>query len=317
MRLSYLLSVSLFGLVACAAEPVTEGELPIDGDASSVGKGDVTGVIAFSHVEDAFIGSSRLQKGGTYIITSKSAWKRVMGSDAPKSIDFSREWVAFFGMGSQSSGGYSAQITDLRAIAGGGLVLSTHAVSPGNDCLVTLAFTTPHDVIKFNIPSPRPTFAFADASDEVKKCGPSNADRLVELAESQKTWDAAKADHANSYTYTRDFHSFIGFSGRTTLVVKNGVVVERTYKAQHVSGGEPTIWTETGAEVGTHDEGAEPVLVDALYEECRGRVLTQDEDKNWMSFSLDDQGLLQHCTFTPMGCQDDCARGPTISSITF
>ena len=55
------------------------------------------------------------------------------------------------------------------------------------------------------------------------------------------------------------------------LAWANGVVVERDYKAQHISGGDATSWIETGS--------------------------------------------MQVCTFTPTGCQDDCSRGPVISSL--
>lgn len=46
-------------------------------------------------------------------------------------------------------------------------------------------------------------------------------------------------------------------------------------------------------------------------------VLTQNENDNWMRFSVDERGFLQACTYTPMACQDDCSRGPTIDTLVF
>jgi hypothetical protein len=317
MRLHYLLASTLLVTAAACASDQPEGELPIeDGDVADLGKADHSDL---DLVElDANIGSTRLQKGGTFIITSKTAWKNVMGTKAPADVDFSKEWVAFFGTGVKNTGGYSAAV---KAIAyypsHGALVLDTHATSPGHDCIVTQAFTNPHMAVKFSIPKPRPTFALASSTSEVKKCGPSNADRLEELADSKAKWDAAKASNNDSYTYTRDFQSWSGFGFQTTVVVENGVVTERHYKAQHISGGDSTQWSETGAQVGTHDEGFPAVTVDALYTECKDTVLVQDENKNWMNFGVDERGFLQVCTYTPMACQDDCTRGPVLSTLTF
>ena len=102
-------------------------------------------------------------------------------------------------------------------------------------------------------------------------------------------------------------------------MVEAGVVTERHYKAGHISGeGEHVQWSEVGAQVGSHtDEGHPAVLVEELYKQCRTEVLTQDEDENFMSFSLDSRGLLQACTYFPIQCADDCSRGPTISELIF
>ena len=316
MRFDFLIALSLF-TAACATDEQPAGELPFGGDADDAGKADHA-TLAFTTI-DAEISQNRLQRGGTVIMTTAAAWDRVMGTPVPAGVDFSKEWVLFFGTGIKNTGGYGAEVTDLAYSASlRSLVVSTMATSPGLDCVVTQAFTTPHQLVKFSVPSPRPLFALADAEAEERRCSPTNEERQAELAVSREAWDRAKAMFNNSYTYKRGFSSFTGFQGETTLVVNNGVVVERHYKAQHLSGGEATMWSEYGADVGSHtDEGFAPVLVDALYDECRTQVLTQDETKNWMSFGLDGNGFLQVCTYTPMGCQDDCARGPSITEISF
>lgn len=319
MRFDFLIpTVSILGLAACTGTEAPEGELPFEGEADDeLGKADHS-TVAFTEIQ-ADVSNARRERGGTVIITSKSAWNRVMGTPSPSDVDFSKEWVAFYGTGLKNTGGFGADITGIRMHAGiGAIVLETKATSPGFDCIVTQAFTTPHTVVKFAIPSPRPHFAFTDNTSEVKKCSPSNAEHLESLADSLAKWNAAKAANGNSYTYTREFASFTGFQGQTALVVVNGVVTERFYKAGHVDGTNLTSWHEVGAEVGSHtDEGFPAILVDALYEDCRTKVLTQDENKNFMNFSVDERGLLQVCTFTPMACQDDCSRGPVINTLVF
>lgn len=317
MRLVNLfLASTLLATTACASD-VPEGELPFEGEADGLAKADAV-TIDVTELEFADIDSARLHRGGTFIITSKTAWKRVMGTQAPKEIDFSKEWVAFFGTGIKNTGGYGAQITSVSLYAGvGALVLETKATSPGDDCIVTQAFTNPHHVVKFAIPAPRPAFALAASASEVRRCSPTQDERLEMLGDSRVAWDAAKAKHADSYTYTRDFQSWSGFGFQTTVVVAAGQVVERHYKAQHVSGGDSTQWSEVGAEVGTHDEGFPAVTVDALYDECATTVLTKDDQANWVHFSTDANNFLQACTFTPKLCQDDCTRGPVISTLDF
>lgn len=315
MRLHLFLSSALaVGLAACAAE-VPDGELPFEGEASSLGKADHA-TLAFTAVDDATIVSPILEHGGTVILTTPGAWRRVMGTPAPASVDFGREWVAFHGSGLQHTGGFAAEVTGLRYYAGlRALVLETKDTSPGPGCIVTQALTTPHSVVEFAIPWPRPRFALADHTDETRTCGPTNADRLAELEHSLAVWTAARDAAGHSYTYSRDLDSMIGLHARTTFVVEAGVIVERRFEARYPDGTE-TQWTEVGAEVGSHtDQGFGPVLVDFLYQECRERVLTQDETTNTIQLALDERGFLQACTFTPIGCYDGCTRGPTISSL--
>lgn len=314
MRVHTLLLFPALALAACATE-ASDGELPFEGEAASLGKADHA-TLAFTAVDDAAIVSPILEHGGTVILTTRGAWRRVMGTPVPASVDFDHEWVAFHGSGLQPTGGFAAEILGLRYYAGlRALVLETKDTSPGPGCIVTQALTTPHAVVKFAIPWPRPRFALVDHGHETRTCGPTNADRLVELAASLEAWTAARDAAGNSYTYSRDLDSFIGLHARTTFVVEAGVIVERRYEARYPDGTEKT-WTELGADVGSHtDEGFGPVLVDFLYQECRERVLTQDEATNTIQLALDARGLLEACTYTPIGCYDGCTRGPTISSL--
>jgi hypothetical protein len=312
-----LLAAATAAAVGCSAG-APEGDLPFDQDGlASLGKADALG-LPLTEV-GAPIDHDRLVKGGKAIITSAESWKSYFGTDAPADVDFSREWVAFYGAGMRSTGGFSAEIRGLSFLPDhGGLVLETHHQSPGFDCIVTMALTWPHAVVKFDIPEPRPFWAVSDHSEHTYRCSPTNEERLDDLAASRDAWEAAKAASGDSYGYTREFFSFLGFSFRTDFVVDSGVVVERHYKAQHHNaGGDAVTWSEIGAEVGTHTEGHRVALIDDLYDECESEVLTQDEEQNFINLSFDQAGLLQACTYFPIHCADDCSRGPVITEIRF
>lgn len=315
-----LASLLLATAAACApsdSDVSDEGsDLPFEEGELDLGKADQI-AISLVAIDDASLGNQRLETGGRAIITSAASWRRYFGSEAPASVDFGREWVAFYGSGLKNTGGYAAEIVSLSLIAGErGLVLATRDLSPGFDCIVTQAFTTPHAIVKFAAPTPRPTWAVADHQSETRRCGPSNEERLAELAASRTRWEAARAAHGNSYTYSQVMSSFLGFDAETTFVVDGGVVVERHFKSTF--GADVTSWSEVGSEVGSHaDEGHPVALVDDLYDECRDQVLTRDEEENFMNLSFDDAGLLQTCTSFHRQCNDDCDRGPKLGFISF
>lgn len=169
MRIDYLFAFSILSVAACVADD--SDELPFAGEADEAAKADAA-TVALTPLTNVNISSSRLQRGGTYVLTSRNAWYRTMGTASPTSVDFSKEWVVFYGMGVRNTGGYSADVTSLGYDADDrSLIVSTHATSPGPGCIVTQALTNPHFVAKFKIPSPRPQFALSDHSDEVRDCG--------------------------------------------------------------------------------------------------------------------------------------------------
>jgi hypothetical protein len=302
-------------LAACAPTDSTdESDLPFeDGAGLDLSKADHLG-LSLTPV-DAPVGHDRLEKGGRAILTSSASWQRYFKSDAPADIDWDREWVAFYGSGLQSTGGFSAEILGLSFIAGDELlVLETRDVSPGFDCIVTQALTTPFTLVKFTVPSPAPVWAISDHASETLRCGPSAEELQAQLADSLGRWNAARDAHGNSYTYSQVMHSFIGFSGETTFVVEAGVIVERHFKSQF--GADVNTWSELGAEVGSHtDEGHPLALVDDLYQECAAEVLTVDLEQHFVSLGFDDAGLLQTCTAFHRLCNDDCDRGPKLGFI--
>jgi hypothetical protein len=311
-------SISLISLVslatagACAGLDAPAGDVPFEDGAVDLGKADAVGLALTPIVAE--IAPDRLEEGGTVVITSAESWQDYFGTAAPAAVDFDRQWVAFYGAGLRNTGGFSAEILAIHALPGsGGLVLETHHTSPGADCIVTQALTWPHALVAFDAPSPAPTWAAANHSEETRGCSGSG-DRQLALAESRETWEAARDGAGASYTYSQVMSSWIGLQVTTTFVIEAGEVVERHYESR--IGAEVTSWSELGDEVGLRtDEGHAVALVDDLYEICASEVLTVDEDEHFIHLAFDDAGLLQTCTATHKLCQDDCDRGPKIGFI--
>jgi hypothetical protein len=312
------LTFSIAALGACAPETTSDsGDLAFEEATTGIGKADHLS-IDFVEIQTN-ISIDRKTRGGRAIVTSADSFEAYFGTQAPDSVDFDHEWVAFYGLGTRNTGGFSATISGISNLPyWGGMVLETQDNSPGSDCFVTQAITWPYTLVKFEAPEPTPTWFSVDHESEVTKCGPDNEDRLDELSLSLQSWESARDDANNSYTYTSEFQSFLGFGGRTTIVVDQGVVVERHYKAQHISGGDAIQWSEVGGDVGTHDEGAQALLVDDLYTICAQDILTNDEETHWINLFIDSSdGLLRSCTASHRLCNDDCSRGPNIASISF
>lgn len=312
---SFLTSLLSLALAACAADSAPDGDLPLgDATGEDLGKADHAG-LALTELS-ADVGTDRRTEGGRAILTSAASWQSYFGTAAPAEIDFATEWVAFYGAGVRNTGGHQANLVALRSLPDGGLLLETEAVSPGSDCIVTQALTTPHAVATFSIPSPRPTWAVSDHHERVQDCSEPASDLQAQLDDSRALLDAGVAAHGDSYTYSQVMSSFIGLSAETTFVVQGGVVVERSYL--QTFGAEVEQWTETGADVGSHtDRGHAVALLGDLYDICENEILPLDDGEHWMHLAFDDAGLLRACTATHKLCQDDCDRGPKIGFIQF
>ena len=92
------------------------------------------------------------------VIKTKTRWREVFGTTAPASVNFSRQWVAYYTAGAQSSGGFSASVTKIRVSPSGKTVtIVTNLDAPGAGCFVTLSITHPYAVVAFKKPAVTPT----------------------------------------------------------------------------------------------------------------------------------------------------------------
>ena len=137
---------------------------------------------------------------------------------------------------------------------------------------------------------------------------------------SQKTWLTFKESSNNSYRYTVTNESWTGSSWETSITVENGIVIQRDFEFTSTEGLSTNIkqsdlqWTETGSEIGSHENGAEPITLDEIYNKAqndwlikRNNTTTYLETKN--------NGMISTCGYVDKQCADDCFIGVKIKNI--
>lgn len=149
------------------------------------------------------------------------------------------------------------------------------------------------------------------------------------LATSAAKWKEFQKRHQDSYSYKKSRSSMTGAGWETTIVVREGKVVERRFRqwagrmpiAPVAPGQEPPqpkerTWVETGEQIGSHKEGAPPQTLDQLYAEAQ-TVLARDLkpfEKRHLRF--DNAGLLNSCFIVDTRIMDDAPiQGVSIRDI--
>lgn len=125
-----------------------------------------------------FDDAAKAQSSETWvIITSLAQYVSIVGHAPPVSVDWSREWVAFYSAGTRPTGGYDAAIDpvsfNVEWWAPPRLYLQTRLRQPGSTCLVPEIVTVPQAFAKFRRPPVRPQYALAFPQYEVRSC-PTN-----------------------------------------------------------------------------------------------------------------------------------------------
>ncbi|HAA16622.1 MAG TPA: hypothetical protein DCE41_34890 [Cytophagales bacterium] len=142
-------------------------------------------------------------------------------------------------------------------------------------------------------------------------------DSGITYRESREIWRQLKEDHKETYQYAFTFESWAGFGNTTVISVEEGEVVGRKFEAwqQNLETGALDVveaYVEAGGDIGSNEQGAEPVTLDELYQDCRDIYLTTSSIENALYFDTDEEGVLNLCGYVPNGCQDDCFQGITI-----
>lgn len=145
-----------------------------------------------------------------------------------------------------------------------------------------------------------------------------SGDSGYNFVQSHKQWTIAKNKHKNSYQYAVLDQSFTGYGSETTITVKEGEVVRRQYESFLISendGSRERVggYDEHGSEVGAHEEGAKPVTLDVLYNDCGSDYLMVDPDDHTLYFDTDEEGIISLCGNVPDLCADDCFVGFRLS----
>lgn len=169
MKTSRLLFAALlagsFATGACSAAPTDGADDDLVEVTSEVSEA-ATASLALTEFQDpdAAIPEGVVRR----VITSARAYEALFGSRAP-GVDFRRELVVFYGAGLMRTGGYDANVLRVRA-AGATLHVTTQLVSPGRDCVVTMALTKPHVFVKVARPAQALRRVAWTRADEVRDC---------------------------------------------------------------------------------------------------------------------------------------------------
>jgi hypothetical protein len=139
---------------------------------------------------------------------------------------------------------------------------------------------------------------------------------------SYNAWEDFKAASNNSYRYNVQTSSWAGTSSETVITVQKGVVVGRDYIrtfSTHTASSWQVdtlgAWSENGAQLGTHDEGASLWTLDDIYTEAKTNWLLKRDDAQTF-FETENNGMISSCGYRNNGCQDDCFIGIHIKTIT-
>jgi hypothetical protein len=155
--------------------------------------------------------------------------------------------------------------------------------------------------------------------------GISQADYDKSLA----AFKAMKKRHQNCYQFDMNDVA-AGYSSVTTMVVRQGKVVERWYKstAEDAKNTQYNIeWKEQGAEVGQHKgEGYAPMTLENVYMKAGSLVEVRKkqlrggrpkEELRYYSFGVDRNGIILTVGFTVVGCVDNCFSGYKLRHVSW
>lgn len=163
------------------------------------------------------------------------------------------------------------------------------------------------------------TVCIQPESSELSSVSPLTSQSGMPFSESSDKWTALKNLNGNSYVYQTTFDSWIGESSITEVKVIDGIVTSRVYehfRTSETTGQHELIesYSETIADLGTHENGALPITIDELYTTCSSDYLTVDVNNNTIHFETELNGLMTLCGFVPNDCLDDCYSGVSISN---
>ena len=128
----------------------------------------------------------------------------------------------------------------------------------------------------------------------------------------------------NTYYYVTTFTSWVGYGSETKISVDKGTIIARDFIMRGNPWGSPNDttrnalleeWHEDKATLGTHDEGAELLTLDQVYDKAKNEWLKVDRNKNTVYFETQHNGVISSCGYVPKNCMDDCFIGIRIKEI--
>lgn len=141
-----------------------------------------------------------------------------------------------------------------------------------------------------------------------------------EFGTSKEKWLDFKKSSDNSYKFVVTGSSWTGLSWETTITVENGMVIQRDFQYTSTAALSSDIphselqWTETGSEIGTHKNGAEPITLDEVYNLAQHDWLIERKDTRFY-LETENDGMISTCGYVENLCADDCFVGINIKNI--
>ncbi len=178
----------------------------------------------------------------------------------------------------------------------------------------------------------RSLLSFVIAGPLVAACTPLQTDSLPvvrmshisALQSSLLRWHSDAHRSEGHYRYSVRWQSAFGFGHVTTVTVRDGQVVSRSFEQWGRSDSSDQVrvtrqWAEQGDTIGTHGDGAAPALtLDQLYERCSELLRQPISPDEQETLSFDAAGLLKACYRRNIRVADDApAIGVPHFDLTF
>jgi hypothetical protein len=154
----------------------------------------------------------------------------------------------------------------------------------------------------------------------ISSCDSDDLDYQNDFDNSTKVWLDFKESTNNSYNYKVVSGSWTGTTWETTIKVSKGVITERHFKYTVTEGlsddvsEEDLEWTENENQIGTHQNGAEPMTLDEIYNKAQQDWLVKRENTTTF-FEKENNGMISICGYVQNNCTDGCFVGIRIKSI--
>lgn len=140
-----------------------------------------------------------------------------------------------------------------------------------------------------------------------------------EYDKSYKAWKNFKSANNNTYRYKTFFVSWVGFTTETTITVRDGKVVERSFVNKRINYPSKDIeilesWTENSTQLNTHQTGAATLTLDEIYQKAKVEWLLVRKNAETY-FENENTGMISSCGYVENNCMDDCFVGINIAFI--
>jgi protease stability complex PrcB-like protein len=162
---SFVLAAALLALAGCLGAGVHDVSRPYVAPITPLDWTRLTPDLPGIASQSGFLKADELVVSDSQ--TFLAVWKQAFGDVPAPDVDFHREIVLVAAMGARSTGGYQIEVTSV-GIQAGDIVADVESVSPGKDCVVTMAPTSPVDVVK--IPWRLAPIRFVDQA-VIRNCG--------------------------------------------------------------------------------------------------------------------------------------------------